>query len=167
MPKPGEWILSDEPVEINPGRRSLKLKVRNIGDRPIQVGSHFHFFEVNRALDFDREQAIGMHLNVPGGMAVRFEPGDEREVELVEFGGTKRIVGFNNLMDGGMTARWSVSRALGRARALGFLGMGETQDAAAIVRSEGGEDQGGHPSSRSHRKQPEQSGKGGSRKGRK
>jgi urease subunit beta/urease subunit gamma/beta len=167
MPRPGEWILSDEAVEINPGRRTCKLKVRNAGDRPIQVGSHFHFFEVNRALDFDRLNAMGMHLNVPGGMAVRFEPGDEKEVELVEFGGTKRVVGFNNLVDGGLTARWTVEEALRRAHDLGFLGTDDLdRDAAEIVRREGGEDQGertsGHHSDR-HRRDDD----GPSKRGRK
>ncbi|MGN6361667.1 MAG: urease subunit beta, partial [Thermomicrobiales bacterium] len=95
MVQAGEWILADQPVAINEGRRTVRLKVRNTGDRPIQIGSHFHFFEVNRALDFERVQAMGMHLNVPAGTGVRFEPGDEKEVELVEFGGMKRVIGFN------------------------------------------------------------------------
>ncbi|MBA3944088.1 MAG: urease subunit beta [Herpetosiphonaceae bacterium] len=94
------YLLADEPVEINAGRRTVTLKVANTGDRPIQVGSHFHFFEVNRALRFDRAQALGMRLNIPAGLAIRFEPGDEREVEVVEFGGAHRMVGFNNLVDG-------------------------------------------------------------------
>jgi urease subunit beta/urease subunit gamma/beta len=133
MVLPGEWILSDQPVEINAGRRTCKLKVRNTGDRPIQVGSHFHFFEVNGALDFDRPQAMGMHLNIPGGMAIRFEPGDEREVELVEFGGMKRVLGFNDLVDGGLTARWTVKAALERARNLGFKGMGSLDGEEAAI----------------------------------
>jgi len=136
--RPGEWLLSDQPVEINAGRRTCKLKVRNTGDRPIQIGSHYHFFEVNRALDFDRAQAMGMHLNMPGGMAVRFEPGDEKEVELVEFGGTKRVIGFNNLVDGGITARWTIKDALERSRNLEFKGTEESApDAAEIVKREG------------------------------
>ena len=87
---PGEWLLSDEPVEINAGRRGLRLSVRNTGDRPIQVGSHFHFAKVNRALDFDREAALGMRLDVPAGQSIRFEAGDERDVMLVELGGLPR-----------------------------------------------------------------------------
>jgi urease subunit beta/urease subunit gamma/beta len=143
MPRPGEWILSDQPVEINAGRRTCKLKVRNTGDRPIQIGSHYHFFEANRALDFDRPQAMGMHLNVPGGMATRFEPGDEKEVELVEFGGTKHVFGFNNLVDGGLTARWTVKEALERARDLEFKGMEKLdQEAAAVISREATEEQG-------------------------
>ncbi len=84
------YILRDEPVEINAGRRTASVTVSNTGDRPIQVGSHFHFFEVNRALKFDRAATLGMRLNIPAGLAVRFEPGDTRDVELVEFGGLRR-----------------------------------------------------------------------------
>ena len=96
----GGYVLAAAPVKINAGRPRLKLTVRNTGDRPVQVGSHFHFFEVNRALDFDREQAFGHRLDIPAGTAVRFEPGDERAVTLVPFGGKRRIHGFNNLVDG-------------------------------------------------------------------
>jgi urease subunit beta len=99
---PGEWLLSDEPIEINAGRRSSRLSVRNTGDRPIQVGSHFHFYEVNGALDFDRRAALGMRLDVPSGQSLRFEAGDERDVELVELGGSRRVIGFNKLVDGGL-----------------------------------------------------------------
>jgi urease beta subunit len=99
---PGEWLLSDEPIEINAGRRRLRLSVRNTGDRPIQVGSHFHFYEVNRALEFDRDAALGMRLDVPAGKSIRFEAGDERDVDLVALGGSRRVLGFNNLVDGGL-----------------------------------------------------------------
>ena len=99
---PGEWLLSDQPIEINAGRRTKRLSVRNTGDRPIQVGSHFHFFEVNRALEFDRAAALGMRLDVPAGQSIRFEAGDERDVDLVEFGGSRRVIGFNNLVNGGL-----------------------------------------------------------------
>jgi urease beta subunit len=104
---PGEWLLSDEPIEINAGRRRLMMSVRNTGDRPIQVGSHYHFFEVNRALDFDRAATLGMRLNVPSGQSIRFEAGDERNVELVAFGGMGRVIGFSNLADGAISARRS------------------------------------------------------------
>lgn len=100
MSKPGEWLLSDDPIEINSGRPVTQLTVRNTGDRPVQVGSHFHFFEVNRALDFDRERARGMRLDVPAGSAVRFEPGDEKDVDLVEYGGSRRVLGFRGMLDG-------------------------------------------------------------------
>lgn len=119
----GEWWPSDAPVEINAGRQTLRLLVRNTGDRPIQIGSHFHFYETNRALDFDRPRALGMHLNVPAGASIRFEPGDEREVELVEFGGMKRVEGFNGLVNGSVQAKWTIMEALHRARDLEFRGM--------------------------------------------
>lgn len=122
---PGEWMLSDEPIELNSGRRTVRLSVRNTGDRPIQVGSHFHFFEVNRVLDFDRPAALGMHLNVPSGQSIRFEAGDERDVELVEFGGAGRVVGFSGLLDGSASARSAAGRALSRAAGLGFAGAEE------------------------------------------
>ena len=122
---PGEWLLDDDPIEINSGRRTLRISVRNTGDRPIQVGSHFHFFEVNRVLDFPRAETLGMRLNVPSGQSIRFEPGDEREVDLVEFGGARRVIGFNGLLDGGLSARWTSGRALVRAAELGFSGMDE------------------------------------------
>src|ERR1700758_3745310 len=112
---PGEWLLADEPIEINAGRRKLRLSVRNTGDRPIQVGSHFHFFEVNRALDFDRPATLGMRLGVPSGQSVRFEAGDERDVELVAFGGAGRVIGFNSLFDGATSSSESTARALRRA----------------------------------------------------
>jgi urease beta subunit len=119
---PGEWLLADEPIEINAGRRKLRLSVRNTGDRPIQVGSHFHFFEVNRALEFDRPSTLGMRLDVPSGQSIRFEAGDERDVELVAFGGHGRVIGFNNLLDGATSSRDAVARALGRAAELAFSG---------------------------------------------
>ncbi len=120
---PGEWLLSDEPIEINAGRRTARLSVRNTGDRPIQVGSHFHFFEVNRALDFDRAAALGMRLDVPSGQSIRFEAGDERDVDLVELGGSRRVIGFNNLVNGGLTSDSTVEQALERAAARGFAGV--------------------------------------------
>jgi urease beta subunit len=97
----GGLVLAEGEIEINAGRPTVTLKVRNTGDRPIQVGSHFHFFEVNRALRFDRAQAFGMRLNVPAGTAVRFEPGDEKRVTLVELGGARRVFGLNALTEGG------------------------------------------------------------------
>ncbi|MDE6084225.1 MAG: urease subunit beta [Muribaculaceae bacterium] len=96
----GGVILENDPIEYNVNRRTVKLVVRNTGDRPIQIGSHFHFFEVNRYMEFDRNAAFGMHLNIPATTAVRFEPGEEKEVELVDFGGKRRIIGFNGLTQG-------------------------------------------------------------------
>ena len=97
---PGEYLLASEPIECNVGRATIKITVVNTGDRPVQIGSHFHFFEVNRQMEFDREKGFGMRLNIPAGTAVRFEPGEEKEVELVDFGGERKIFGFNNLVDG-------------------------------------------------------------------
>ena len=97
---PGEVFIQPGDIEINVGRNTKTIKVSNGGDRPIQVGSHFHFFEVNSALDFDREAAYGMRLNIMAGTAVRFEPGQERTVELVEFGGDRIVYGFNQKVMG-------------------------------------------------------------------
>lgn len=96
----GGVILADGDLEYNADRRTKKLTVRNTGDRPIQIGSHFHFFEVNRYMEFDRPAAFGYHLNIPATTAIRFEPGEEKEVEIVAFGGKTRVIGFNNLVDG-------------------------------------------------------------------
>ncbi len=92
---PGEIFVKKGEIELNANRTTRKVQVSNTGDRPIQVGSHFHFYEVNAALEFDREQTLGMRLNIPAGTAVRFEPGDQREVELVALGGSRQIYGFN------------------------------------------------------------------------
>ncbi|WP_405119077.1 urease subunit beta [Pseudomonas leptonychotis] len=91
---PGEYQIQDREIELNAGRRTLTLNVANSGDRPIQVGSHFHFFETNDALAFEREPTRGMRLNIPAGTAVRFEPGQSREVELVDLAGHRRVFGF-------------------------------------------------------------------------
>lgn len=96
----GGVILAKNTIEYYQNRTTVKITVRNTGDRPIQVGSHFHFFEVNRYMEFDRRLAFGYHLNVPATTAVRFEPGEEKEVELVSYGGKRRVIGFNNLVDG-------------------------------------------------------------------
>ena len=91
---PGEYLIQDGEIELNAGRRTLSITVANSGDRPIQVGSHFHFFETNDALSFDRASTRGMRLNIAAGTAVRFEPGQSREVELVELAGDRRVYGF-------------------------------------------------------------------------
>ena len=96
---PGEYFLSKAPVVANIGRKVIKIKVTNTGDRPIQIGSHTHFFEVNKALMFTRRRAFGFHLNIPSGTSVRFEPGDSRIVELSEYGGKKVVFGFNGLVN--------------------------------------------------------------------
>ena len=109
---PGEFLLSDEPIEINAGRATARIEVSNRGDRPVQVGSHCHFFEVNRWLAFDRARAYGMRLNIAAGTAVRFEPGDTRSVDLVALGGTRRVSGLNGLVDGSLDDPAVKQRAL-------------------------------------------------------
>ncbi|BAZ10460.1 urease, beta subunit UreB [Calothrix sp. NIES-4071] len=99
---PGEIITPSSDIELNAGRETIRLQVANTGDRPIQVGSHFHFFEVNTALHFDREQARGMRLDIPAGTAVRFEPGDEKEITLVPLTGSRQVYGFNGLINGAL-----------------------------------------------------------------
>ena len=97
---PGEYQLRSEAIEANVGKRTIRLAVSNLGDRPVQVGSHCHFFECNRSLYFDRKKAYGMRLNISAGTAVRFEPGDSREVELVDLGGKRIVYGINGLVNG-------------------------------------------------------------------
>ncbi|GIO30098.1 MULTISPECIES: urease subunit beta [Paenibacillus] len=97
---PGQIILKNEDIVCNAGKTASKVTVRNTGDRPVQVGSHFHFYEVNEALVFQREAGFGKRLNIPAGAAVRFEPGDEKEVELIDYAGERRVYGFNNKTDG-------------------------------------------------------------------
>lgn len=99
---PGEIITQSGEIEINVGREKRKLTVNNGGDRPIQVGSHYHFYETNTALDFDRERARGFRLDIPAGTAIRFEPGQDREVTLVALAGHRRIFGFNALVMGNL-----------------------------------------------------------------
>ncbi|ABA23226.1 Urease, beta subunit [Trichormus variabilis ATCC 29413] len=101
---PGEIITPDGEIELNAGRNTVKLSVANAGDRPIQVGSHFHFYEVNHGLIFDRELALGMRLDIPAGTAVRFEPGDEKEVTLVPLVGSREVYGFNGRVNGEINA---------------------------------------------------------------
>lgn len=97
---PGEYLLSEQDVIANAGRAVVTLRVRNTGDRPVQVGSHFHFFEVNAALDLDRAKARGMRLNLPSGTAIRFEPGEEKEVALVPYSGSRQLWGHRGLVNG-------------------------------------------------------------------
>nr|WP_216862952.1 urease subunit beta [Leptothoe kymatousa] len=97
---PGELLPAAGDIELNAGRETVTLAVANSGDRPIQVGSHFHFYEVNDALQFERDQAKGMRLDIPAGTAVRFEPGDERSVTLVALAGARRVYGFNQRVEG-------------------------------------------------------------------
>lgn len=101
---PGEYFVGTKDIECNVGRATVIIAVANTGDRPIQVGSHFHFFEVNRQMEFDREKAFGMRLNIAAGTAVRFEPGEEKSVELVAFGGNRKVFSINNLVNGSVDA---------------------------------------------------------------
>jgi len=99
---PGEMFIKDGEIELNAGRKTVTLSVTNTGDRPIQVGSHYHFFETNRALAFDRDKARGCRLDIPAGTAVRFEPGQTREVRLVAYAGARRVFGFNGKINGAL-----------------------------------------------------------------
>jgi urease subunit gamma/beta len=119
---PGEIISAEGEIEINANRRGLRLKAVNTGDRPIQIGSHYHFFEVNKALEFDREKTFGMRLDIPAGTAVRFEPGESKMVELVAFGGTGEIHGLNGLTNGSVRSAERRTAALRQARAQGYKG---------------------------------------------
>nr|NDG06388.1 urease subunit beta [Oxalobacteraceae bacterium] len=118
---PGEIITPDGDIELNVGRPKRVLRAKNTGDRPIQVGSHFHFFEVNKALEFDREAAFGMRLDIPAGTAVRFEPGEAKEFTLTTFGGTGEIYGLNGLTEG-RTDEANKAAALQAAKKHGFKG---------------------------------------------
>lgn len=118
--QPGEVLVAEGEIELNTGRTTAAITVVNTGDRPIQVGSHFHFFEVNRALRFDRRSAYGMHLDIPAGTAVRFEPGEEHDVALVALGGSREVHGLNDLTGGPLEDGLAESRVERMLRA-GFL----------------------------------------------
>ena len=123
---PGEVFPADGSIALNADRPTVEVDVENTGDRPIQVGSHFHFFEVNAALGFDRQQAYGRRLDIPSGTAVRFEPGDEREVQLVAIGGERDVHGLNRLTEGAVTDGSNAAAAIGRARERGFASVTES-----------------------------------------
>jgi len=116
---PGELFVQSDPIQANAGRETVEIEVANTAGRPIQVGSHFHFFEANKALVFPRRLAFGKHLNIPAGTAVRFEPGDRKTVILVTFAGTQEIYGLNSLTQGPATEA-TRQAALERAHARGF-----------------------------------------------
>lgn len=115
--KPGEYFLEERSIEANAGRETIKVIVKNSGDRPVQIGSHYHFFEVNTALLFERKSAYGMRLNIPAGTAVRFEPGDEKEVELVSLGGARVVYGHRALVNGALDDPQVREKALARQSA--------------------------------------------------
>jgi len=118
--KIGEIICDESEIELNVGRATKTISVTNKGDRPVQVGSHFHFFEVNRCLSFDRSEAYGFRLDIPSGMSVRFESGETVTVQLCEFGGNKRIFGLNNLTSG-QTSEFTKAKSLNTAELKGFI----------------------------------------------
>ena len=117
---PGEYILGKGNIECNAGRPTAKITVVNTGDRPVQVGSHFHFFEVNKQMEFERAKAFGMRLNIAAGTAVRFEPGEEKEVELVSYGGNRLVFGFSNLTNGETISENAKEKAMIKITAQGF-----------------------------------------------
>lgn len=118
---PGEYFLSDEPITANVGKSILSVSVRNTGDRPIQVGSHTHFFEVNKSLEFPRKQSYGFRLNIPAGTSVRFEPGETKEIQITEFGGKKVVFGFSGLVNGNLKEKQE--EAFKKASEKGFKGL--------------------------------------------
>ena len=117
---PGEYKLQAADIIANAGRTTATVAVVNTGDRPVQIGSHFHFFEVNKQMEFDREKAFGMRLNIASATAVRFEPGEEKDVELVRLGGDRKAYGFSNLTDGETDSSKSKKNAMKRAQAENF-----------------------------------------------
>ncbi|GGV35222.1 urease subunit beta [Streptomyces griseoflavus] len=127
MTLPPRYQYGDDPIEINAGRRTVRITVRNTGDRAVQVGSDYHFFEVNSALDFDRDATLGMHLNIAAGTAVRFEPGGTHEVELCTYAGTGRLHGFSGLLNGSVRSHPARVEAVSRAMRRGFRGAGREE----------------------------------------
>ncbi|MCX0247440.1 urease subunit beta [Streptomyces drozdowiczii] len=126
-----QYLYGDGPIELNAGRRTLKVTVSNTGDRAVQIGSHYHFFEVNSALSFDREATLGMHLNIAAGTSVRFEPGGTREVELCAYAGTGRLTGFSGLLNGSLSSHPARVEAVRRAIERGFQGAEAARPAEA------------------------------------
>lgn len=117
---PGEYFVGTNDIECNAGRATISIAVVNTGDRPVQVGSHFHFFEVNRQMEFDRKKAFGMRLNIAAGTAVRFEPGEEKEVELVVLDGKRNVFGLNNLVNGSTANETNKEEAVNKLALLHF-----------------------------------------------
>ena len=118
---PGEYFLSEDPIIANVGKSVITLDVKNTGDRPIQVGSHAHFFEINKELEFSRKKSYGFHLNIPAGTSIRFEPGDSKKIELTEFSGKKIVYGFSGLVNGSLSEKQN--EAFSKAKEQWFRGM--------------------------------------------
>ena len=118
---PGEYFLSEDPIIANIGKSVIILDVKNTGDRLIQVGSHAHFFDINKALEFSRKKSYGFHLNIPAGTSIRFEPGDSKKIELTEFSGKKTVYGFSGLVNGSLSEKQN--EAFSKAKEQGFRGM--------------------------------------------
>jgi len=118
---PGEYFLSEKPIIANVEKNTISLNVNNTGDRPVQVGSHAHFFEVNKALEFSRRKSYGFHLNIAAGTSIRFEPGDSKKIELTEFSGKRIVYGFSGLVNGPLSEKQN--EAFSKAKEQGFLGM--------------------------------------------
>jgi len=118
---PGEYFLSEESIIANDKKITITLDIQNTGDRPIQVGSHAHFFEVNKALEFSRRKSYGFHLNIAAGTSIRFEPGDNKKVDLTEFSGKRIVYGFSGLVNGSLTEK--KEEAFSKAKDQGFRGM--------------------------------------------
>lgn len=135
----GGVLLAKDPIEYRQNKATVTVTVRNTGDRPVQVGSHFHFFEVNRYMEFDRRLAFGFHLNIPATTAVRFEPGEEKTVELVAYGGKRRVIGFNNLVDAytgdedAPTYYPAKTRSFNKLKEYGFKTVSETDAEAEFT----------------------------------
>jgi urease beta subunit len=125
MAVPGQILCASGSIELNFGRESKQITVANLGDRPIQVGSHYHFFEVNKALKFDRVAALGFRLDIPAGTAVRFEPGDTKQVQLVAIAGNRHVYGLNNLVDGDLDNPDTRRQAIEKMQAKGFSNQEE------------------------------------------
>ncbi len=121
--KPGEYFIEKDFIVLNEGRPTFALTVANTGDRPVQVGSHFHFFEVNKCLEFDRRKSFGKRLDIPSGTAVRFEPGEEKEIVLTEFGGNREVYGLNGLTSGSLQDSNVFKSAVEKAAKLAFKGV--------------------------------------------
>ncbi|MHB8062741.1 MAG: urease subunit beta [Ruminiclostridium sp.] len=124
---PGEYFIENDYITLNSGRKQLAIKVSNTGDRPVQVGSHFHFFEVNKCLEFDRKESFGRRLDIPSGTAVRFEPGEEKEINLTVFAGDRAIFGLNGLTSGSLKDKEVFEKAIEKAAKFAFKGVDKNE----------------------------------------